>query len=250
MGLVTEQLPEGTPGTLFHCLLAWAKIAPDHPFVTEWVPEGHSFRTVAWSYRDAVIGVIDMADSLKRLGLPPGTAVGLVGVPGVSFVLALMAMEAESLLPVLVDHALPCMEVLSVLGNFGVRALSLEGGLWTSQELENAGIPVVTRSRHPAKLLLPEGEEWETFRKKASRSLSADASRIACILMTSGTTGFPRGVPLTHSNLFSNINSIRKLGIYHRHSRVFGVLPSSVRRSYLLFSVSVAFCPASWSWRP
>lgn len=232
---MTEQLPEGTPGTLFHCLLAWAKIAPDHPFVTEWVPEGHSFRTVAWSYRDAVIGVIDMADSLKRLGLPPGTAVGLVGVPGVSFVLALMAMEAESLLPVLVDHALPCMEVLSVLGNFGVRALSLEGGLWTSQELENAGIPVVTRSRHPAKLLLPEGEEWETFREKASRSLSADASRIACILMTSGTTGFPRGVPLTHSNLFSNINSIRKLGIYHRHSRVFGVLP--LHHAYPLMSL-------------
>ena len=232
---MTEQLPEGTPGTLFHYLLAWAKISPDHPFVMEWVPEGHSFRTVVWSYRDAVIGVTGMAESLKRLGLPPGTAVGLVGVPGVSFVLALMALEAENLLPVLVDHALPCMEALSVLGNFGVKALSLEEGLWTSPELENAGIPVVTRSRHPTKPLLPEAEEWETFREKVFRGLSADGSRIACILMTSGTTGFPKGVPLTHSNLFSNISSIRQLGIYHRHSRVFGVLP--LHHAYPLMSL-------------
>jgi len=53
----------------------------------------------------------------------------------------------------------------------------------------------------------------------------AQRDDVACIMYTSGTTGHPKGVMLSHSNLLSNIHSIYKLGLMGTGDGVVAVLP-------------------------
>lgn len=53
----------------------------------------------------------------------------------------------------------------------------------------------------------------------------ADDSDLACLLYTSGTSGRPKGVMLTHGNLASNIRQAREVTHLHRGDVFLGVLP-------------------------
>ena len=228
-------LPEDTPKTLFHFVLAWSRIAPDHPFVVEWLHDGPRLALRTWSYREVVLLALEFGRTIRSLHLSPRTSVGLSSSPGLAFVGMLLAIESEDLLPVLLDHAMPPVEMRSILKNFGTEALFLEEGLWESPEEEKSEIPVRTFPRHPEKAVLTGGEDWHSLLEETFRRVSKDMNREACLLLTSGTTGFPRGVALTHGNLFSNVQSIEKLEIYYRDSRVFGVLP--LHHAYPLMSL-------------
>jgi len=52
-----------------------------------------------------------------------------------------------------------------------------------------------------------------------------DPSDLACILYTSGTTASPKGVMLTHLNLLSNCESLRRTNMLTHKDRVISVLP-------------------------
>jgi long-chain acyl-CoA synthetase len=54
---------------------------------------------------------------------------------------------------------------------------------------------------------------------------NADADPIASLLYTSGTTAQPKGVPLTHKNLYANFQSIQKLKLLDESHNLISVLP-------------------------
>ncbi len=237
------RLPAGTPETLLHTVLAWARESPSHLLAVEWPgvsglsasPASRPSRT--WSYRDTVLSATAMSATIRELSLTPGTPVGLIGSPGYSFLVCFLALEAAGLLPVLIDHAMPPGEARALLSTFGAQALFLEEGLWDAAEEEETRrrMSVVLRPRWLSPVFLPPDFQWKTLLEETAETLSSDSQRVACLLMTSGTTGFPRGVPLSHANLFANINMIRGTGIYTRKSRVFGVLP--LHHAYPLMSL-------------
>ncbi len=236
-------LPEGTPETLLHAVLAWARDSPSHLLAVEW-PGGQDSHSSAdsrpprtWSYRDTVLSALAMGEQVRALSLPPGTPVGLIGSPGYSFLVCFLSLEAAGLLPILIDHMMPPGEARLILSKFGGQALFLEEGLWdpAAEEETRRNVPVVMRSRWLSPVYRSSDFDWKNLAQKTAETLSPDSQRVACLLMTSGTTGFPRGVPLTHANLFANIKMIWKTGLYTRTSRVFGVLP--LHHAYPLMSI-------------
>ncbi|HEX6259280.1 MAG TPA: AMP-binding protein, partial [Woeseiaceae bacterium] len=59
---------------------------------------------------------------------------------------------------------------------------------------------------------------------------ATDAGQVAVLLYTSGTTGTPKGVPLTHANLMSNVRALVAADIIDRTDRV--LLPLPLHHAY------------------
>lgn len=77
---------------------------------------------------------------------------------------------------------------------------------------------------------LPEGDQaasWESLPEGNSPApdVVSDQDRVASIIYTSGTTGKPKGVMLSHANIFSNIQSIVGYLPIARGDRFLCVLP-------------------------
>lgn len=68
-------------------------------------------------------------------------------------------------------------------------------------------------------------DEIINFEKKLENPIERDPNDLAIILYTSGTTGMPKGVMLSHKNIISNIESIIKVFKIDHNDHIFSVLP-------------------------
>ncbi len=98
------------------------------------------------------------------------------------------------------------------------------------QSLHQAGMAAHT----PIILLDADGDarSWKRL-PRGERQIAAragDERRVAVLLYTSGTTGVPKGVPLTHANLMSNVHALLAAGIVSRTDRV--LLPLPLHHAY------------------
>ena len=124
-------------------------------------------------------------------------------------------------------------KVLSIVGSCPevVKVVGFEGPTEDS-DLVMDWAEFLEEGRHRA-----DGESEEAFRERA---LSAEPGDTATILYTSGTTGDPKGVVLSHNNLFSNVKSVSKIIPVGEEDSTLSFLPLShiLQRmvDYLFFS--------------
>ncbi len=164
----------------------------------------HQKLRFTWSELDAE--VTRTARGLAGLGLTPGDRVGIWASNCAEWVLLQYATARAGLILVNVNPAYRSHELRYVLQKSHIRALFLRAADSRANYRE-----ILSESRDGDRLLLEHvvwlGEDsWQamldTGRDFPANAISSDD--IANIQYTSGTTGSPKGVMLTHRNLLNN----------------------------------------------
>jgi len=227
-------LPRGTlPALFFEAADEWDK--PDALLARrggEWQPVSH---------RELLGTVRRVTSGLRRLGTGRGDRVVLLSENRVEWAFADWGILCAGALTVPVYATLPASQIGYILGHAQatVGFVSTAGQLAKVLEVRaeapdlrtivvfddvaEAGEGVITLRR----LLELGGEQDPGENRFRQDALEAGPDDVATIIYTSGTTGTPKGVMLTHDNLFSNV---------HAALRAFVIGPADINLSFLPLS--------------
>jgi long-chain acyl-CoA synthetase len=179
------------------------------------------WRQVTW--REVHAKVARVRDALRGEGLAVGERVAVMAKNGPDWVCFDLAAQAEGLVvvPLYVDDRPD--NVAYCLNDSNVRVLLVEGPEQQAKLAQVADrIPEVKRIV-AAKAL----DQWLPATAQPRAPVKVDGSRLATIVYTSGTTGKPKGVMLSHQNMLQNA----KAGL-----AVYDVFPDDVFLSFLPLS--------------
>jgi long-chain acyl-CoA synthetase len=202
------------------------------------------------SYRQLHEAIERTAAAFAALGLRSGDVVALFAENGPRWLQADQGILRAGGADAVRGGAAPVEELRYILADSGAVALVVESAeLFERLELDATALAalrfvVVLEGEAPQQPELP-GLSWEQLQERGAQAPAAPAptggpGRVATLLYTSGTTGQPKGVPLTHANL---LHQVRSLGVAVSPSpgdRVLSVLPiwHSYERSAEYFLLS------------
>lgn len=204
-----------------------ATASPDAPALT------YRDRTV--TYADTWALVERCASQLRQVGVVKGNRVAVYLDKRIETVVAFMAVAAEGAIFVPINHVLKPGQVAHILRDSGARLLitspdrftqltdelgasAVQGVLLVgSTAVDNPSAIPVDRWNEPIKL-------ESGIVQSASRTIDQDP---AAILYTSGSTGLPKGVVLSHRNLIVGAESVSSYLGMGDSDVVLSVLPLS-----------------------
>lgn len=165
------------------------------------------FEDQAITYEDLHLKVNQLAAGMQNLGIEKGDRVAIF-MPNIpEFVMIYFAAQKLGAIAVALNVLLVKNEVRYILGDSGARIVFAgqeQAPEVPIDELETLEHLILVEGdenddRHISRVFDPEVDSF--------KALNMDRDDPAVILYTSGTTGFPKGATLSHSNVISNINA-------------------------------------------
>ncbi len=168
-------------------------------------------QNLRFTWRELETEVRRVARGLIGLGLAPGDRVGVWATNCAEWVFLQLGCAVAGLVQVNVNPAYRSSELAYVLRRSGMKALVLRGAdarsnyraLLEEAQASQQDLPL----RHVVYLNEPSWDEMVSRQPELSFE-PTDPHEVVNIQYTSGTTGSPKGVLLTHSNLVNNARMI------------------------------------------
>ncbi len=217
------------------------------------------------SHRVVEERVRDTARGLQEIGVQQGDRVAILSENRPEWVIADMACLTSAVTNVAIYTTLPAHQIEYILQDSGAVAIFVSTAAQAAKIAEiRASLPrLVTviafdEISENVDLTLLELErrghsastdEWKKHYKEHALSVKPDD--LATLLYTSGTTGDPKGVMLTHDNIYSNVAAAKTLVEFTGHDTALSFLPLShiferMAGYYLMWSTgtSIAYAEA------
>lgn len=185
-----------------------------------------------FSYERLHALVLDLQAQLASFELAPGSAVSSSLVNGIEFTLAFLATGAQRLIAAPLNPNYSQAEVEFYLQDTKSQLLLLPKGALA------AGHPAIDAAKKLGSVQVvevvfdPSGNGSVSLRKADGSSIAPSKQLekprdddVALVLHTSGTTGRPKGVPLTHANLHTTMRNIIGTYTLAPHDRTYLVMP-------------------------
>ena len=172
-----------------------------------------------WTFAELHAASLRAADELAAAGVRGGDRLLIVGENCAALVILLFAASYVDAWAVPVNARLADREIDAILGHCAPRRVVFLSGASPEASAHAA--------RHGAldALSLP-GVAMSGVREAVPEPVSDDpAAQVAAVLYTTGTTGVPKGVMLTHRNLLFIARVSSALRLVGPGDRVYGVLP-------------------------
>ncbi|MFM7676905.1 MAG: AMP-binding protein [Synechococcus sp.] len=197
----------------------------------------HAHPPETYSYRELRLGIEAAAAGFAALGVTAGDVVALFAENGPRWLLADQGLMRAGAADAVRGSAAPMEELRYILEDSGAVGLVVESAallesLALSERQRQAlrFVVLLTGEAPAAAEGMPPTLAWEELLERGSASgappfPTGGPARLATLLYTSGTTGQPKGVPLTHANL---LHQVRLLGVAVAPApgdRVLSVLP-------------------------
>jgi acyl-CoA synthetase (AMP-forming)/AMP-acid ligase II len=166
------------------------------------------------AYSDLASSAMGIAETLTELGVRPGERVAILCRRSALAAAAYFGVLATGAIAVLVNELLKPRQIDYVLDHSGASVLLIERAL-----LERLPRPLATKATVIVGDSLPSSGQFRPLRRQRDD--------IAQIIYTSGSTGQPKGVMVSHGNLWAGAGAvISYLGITAR-DRIASLLPFS-----------------------
>ena len=179
--------------------------------------------TQRWCYRELGDRARSFATGLKNAGFKRGDSVALFAENRPEWIAAALGVIRLGAVAVPLDVQLADHDLAHVLNDSDARAI-----ITTQQRAKR----LATLSPRPnARLILLDAasedeRSWERLLNQDAAELpAASADDVAVLFYTSGTTGPPKGVPLSHGNIGSQLDMVKELHVVTEADRVLLPLP-------------------------
>lgn len=180
---------------------------PDHEAQTYWQGDHWGSR----SYRELWSEVLRLARGFRTLGIGPSDRVALIARTRPEWVTVDFAVLSLGAVTVPIYPSLTAEQVAYMLDDSGARVVIIEdegqrpkvtgGCIVVAMEVEK-DLDLMTLDRVKAQGV---GESW------GFHAPSVERDALATLVYTSGTTGVPKGVMLSHGNILSQVESVSTL---------------------------------------
>ncbi len=211
--------PRPAPGTLNHIFFD-AMAAYDRPDAMN-VRMGPG-KWHAISHRETERRVRQLSLGLRDLGLQPGDRVALISENRPEWAIADWACLTARLTDVPIYPSLPAAQVVHPINDSGAVAIFVSSEThaakvasiraqcpalrhviaFTGERIAGCDLTLAEVEARGAALDTPErAAQWK------AEALAVQPDDLATLIYTSGTTGLPKGVMLTHDNIYSNVQA-------------------------------------------
>lgn len=203
--------------SLLELLEQKAETLPHHVFLT--------MKGMTYTFSEVRTKSAHIGQSLREIGFAQGDRIAILSENRPEWGVALFSIFSCGAAAVPIDSKLTTDEIMYILRHSGSRGIFCSRGLFHHVREAGPDLRIFLLDADN------EQEHIEQLEKKGSLNKEGDSAadhgeEIAFIVYTSGTTGRPKGVMLTHRNILANLEMVYR--IFRKHfegGRFLSILP-------------------------